>query len=54
LDKDHFYVCIRHPLLNIQAIKAKHNVINPKIASRLVPIEKSATPKKHQRKPEIK
>jgi len=33
---------------------AKHSVIKLKTASILVVIETSATPKKHQRKPEIK
>ena len=45
---------ICHPLLNIHAIIAKHSVIKLKTARRLVAIETSATPKKHQRKPEIK
>ena len=49
-----FYVRSCHPLLNIHAIIAKHSVIKLKTASRLVVIETSATPKKHQRKPEIK
>ena len=49
-----FYVRSCHPLLNIHAIIAKHSVIKLKTASRLVVIETSETPKKHQRKPEIK
>ena len=47
-----FYVRNCHPLLNIHAIIAKHSIIKPKTATRLVAIETSATPKKHQRKPE--
>ena len=49
-----FYVRNCQPLLNIYAIIAKHSDIKPKTAIILVAIETSATPKKHQRKPEIR
>ena len=49
-----FYERNCHPLLNIHEIIAKHSIIKPKTATRLVAIETSATPKKHHRKPEIR